>query len=378
MARPRIITVGAGYAGRSLLNRLDARRVDAELVLIDPSPVLSERVRWHERLATGAPETRPLASVLPERVEHVVARAVDVDPRAKTVTTSDGRTLHYDHLALTIGSVSAPGGDGGLVLEDGRIPSDARAVVVVGGGTAGVEVAAELAEARPGLTVHLVTPALLDGFCARALDHTRATFGRLGVTLHEGARVVGSSRRGVELDTGEELDADATLWCVGMSPVSVPTRAALPTDAQGRVVVRRDLSVPGFEGLWCAGDMARVEVGGAPLRAACAMAMPMGMHLADNLASVLRGASTADFRLRSPIVCVSLGRRDGLVQHYDARDRPTERVWTGRTAAWIKERIVRMTITLPRAESRLGVTLYRWMKSPPERPVALLTDAAAE
>ena len=82
----------------------------------------------------------------------------------------------------------------------------------------------------------------------------------------------------------------------------------------------------------------------------------------------------AEFRLRTPIVCVSLGRRDGLVQHLDARNQATERVWTGHAAAWIKEGIVRMTITLPRAESRLGVPLYTWPKSP-RHPLAMLPAA---
>jgi NADH dehydrogenase FAD-containing subunit len=370
MARPRIIVVGAGYAGRSLLARLAARRVDAELMLVDPSPTLTERVRWHERLATNTPDTRPLSDVMPARVEHVVARMVELDPHARTVTTSDGRSLAYDHLALTMGSASRAGA-AGAVLEDGGLPAEARAVAVVGGGATGVEVAAELAEARPELTVHLVAPTLLEGFCGRAVDHARAALERLGVTLHEGDRAAGAAGGRVVLASGDEVAADVALWCVGLEPARVPTHAALPLDARGRVVVAADLSVPGFEGLWCAGDQARVEVGGAPLRAACAVAMPMGMHLAGNLASVLRGAPAAAFRLRTPIACVSLGRRDGLVQHLDAQNMPTERVWTGRAAAWIKEGIVRMTIALPRAESRLRAPLYVWPKSP-QHPLTML------
>ena len=46
-------------------------------------------------------------------------------------------------------------------------------------------------------------------------------------------------------------------------------------------------------------------------------------------------------RFRYVIQCISLGRRDGLIQFVHADDTPHETVVTGRAAARVKELVVR-------------------------------------
>jgi len=46
-------------------------------------------------------------------------------------------------------------------------------------------------------------------------------------------------------------------------------------------------------------------------------------------------------RFRYYIQCISLGRRDGLIQLVDAHDRPHATVITGTAGARIKEQVVR-------------------------------------
>ncbi|MET0135727.1 MAG: oxidoreductase, partial [Kibdelosporangium sp.] len=83
---------------------------------------------------------------------------------------------------------------------------------------------------------------------------------------------------------------------------------------------------------------------GQELRMACATGLPSAQHLARVLAEKRAGP----LRFRYFNQCVSLGRRDGLIQFVRADDSPVERVLTGRAAALYKEAIVRGTVIFER------------------------------
>jgi NADH dehydrogenase len=73
----------------------------------------------------------------------------------------------------------------------------------------------------------------------------------------------------------------------------------------------------------------------------CATGLPTGRYVADVVATRLAGQEPAPLRFRYYIQCVSLGRRDGLIQVVDADDRPQDTVLTGVAAAAVKELVVR-------------------------------------
>jgi pyridine nucleotide-disulfide oxidoreductase len=82
-------------------------------------------------------------------------------------------------------------------------------------------------------------------------------------------------------------------------------------------------------------------------------------------AALLRGDETSDFSFGSFPYCVSLGRRDGLVEWRDIDGRPVRRVVTGRLGAALKEFICRSTIWALRLESRWPGR-WRWPEAPDE------------
>jgi hypothetical protein len=90
----------------------------------------------------------------------------------------------------------------------------------------------------------------------------------------------------------------------------------------------------------------------------------MGAHAGENVARVLRDREPKPFPFAIVIRCVSLGRKDGLVQFTAADDAPTGRVWTRRLAAFVKEMICQMTYWVMRGELKLGIRLYRWTGAP--------------
>ena len=78
----------------------------------------------------------------------------------------------------------------------------------------------------------------------------------------------------------------------------------------------------------------------------------MGAQVAENLARELRGHELEAFDYALLFYCVSLGRRDGLIQWADDSGALTGRILTGRRAALFKELICRSTVWALKLESK--------------------------
>lgn len=90
--------------------------------------------------------------------------------------------------------------------------------------------------------------------------------------------------------------------------------------------------------MYAVGDAAMVMgPGDKPLRMSCASGMPTAWQAADAIAARLTGGKLPHTPLRYFNQCISLGRREGLIQYVTADDRAVRAVLTGRFAAVYKE-----------------------------------------
>lgn len=106
--RARIVIIGAGAAGAAIANRLVARLEGASITILDSR---SEHI-YQPGLSLVAAGLKPPSYVLsrttdwlPREVTLVTEAARAIDPQAKTVTTSGGRSLPYDFLIVATGLV---------------------------------------------------------------------------------------------------------------------------------------------------------------------------------------------------------------------------------------------------------------------------------
>ena len=381
----RVVIVGAGYAGLMAAARL-ARHAAVSVTLVEPSDVFVERIRLHQWAAGQRPTGRPLRELLAKRVRWVQDRAAAIDLAARTVRVSGGEALVYDQLIVAVGSridrSRVPGAaEHCLSLETAAAAGQVRALArrggtlaVVGFGLTGVEAASELAEAYPGLRVRLVGRGRLDdALSPSAAAHVRTVMARLGAEVVEGVEVTAVHGDRLATTSGD-LACDACVWAGGFRAPELAARAGLPVAADGRVRVDAGLRALGRPEVLVVGDAAHAvsdgplqdlgrplaieAVTGPALRMACASAMPMGAHAADQVIRALTGKPPAPARIGLFGRCVSLGRRDGFVQRGEGEGlRPG--LLRGRVAAIIKEMVCRMTVVALRAEAR-GVGLYRW------------------
>jgi NADH dehydrogenase len=376
MIESTVTVIGAGYAGIVAANRVQASLTPGErgrvrVVVINATGDFVERVRLHE-LAAGARDsvTIPLAEMLHPDVEVVVGRvvAIDADARRLTIESASGvATRQYSTLVYAVGSVSALGAPGAeefahllgnpdgaetarVALAAGR--PDQR-VVVVGGGATGVEAAAEFAEQYPAASVTLLSRGgVLGNLGVGARRGVLRSLARLGVHVVEQASVARVLADGVSLEGGEVLPSDVTVWAASFAVPDLARTSGLPVDTIGRLLVDERLRVVGHPEIFGAGDAVRPpDSVGAHLRMGCAIAMPIGAHAADNVLAALRGGPLARLDVGFAAQCISIGRREGVIQLLTRADRPTALRITGRAGAWVKEWVCTVLATgAPRRE----------------------------
>lgn len=366
----RILVLGAGYAGL-VAARLTARHRDARVTLVNAGDRFVERVRLHQVAAGQQVRTRPITELLGDApVDLIVGRVTAIDTARREAELADGRRLGYDTLIYALGSTSnvdaVPGAaehaypvataeDAARLRE--RLTAGGM-IVVVGGGLTGIEAATELAETFPERTVRLLTADRLGATLSeRGRRHLRRVFARLGVEIREDARVTEVRADGLLLAEGEHMLADTVVWAAGFRVPDLARDAGFAVDEHGRMLVDPALHSVSHPEVYAIGDAAAMRrPDGQELRMACATAMPSARHAARALGDELDARAPGPFRFRYVNQCVSLGRRDALVQYVRADDTPVEFVLTGRIAALYKEAIVRGALVAQRHPALLALT----------------------
>ncbi|MER7111333.1 NAD(P)/FAD-dependent oxidoreductase [Streptomyces sp. NPDC000229] len=357
----RIIVLGGGYTGAVAAGRLARRlhRDDVAITLVNAEPDFVERVRLHQ-LAVGQDlRPRPFSEIFAGTgVELRIAKVtgVDVDRKAVAVVDANGgaEELAYDTLVYALGSVwndqGVPGAaehgyeiasrSGALRLRERLAGLDAgQPVVVVGGGLTGLEAASEIAEARPDLAVTLATfGGLGDWLSDKGRGHLRKVFGELGVTVHEHAAVTAVEADRVTTADGRAITSAVTVWTTGFAAHPIAKATALEVTGTGQIVVDSTMRSLSHPDVYAVGDAAMaMGPGDKPLRMSCASGVPATWQAVDAIAARLTGGKLPSTSIRYFNQCVSLGRKEGLIQYVTADDRAVSAALTGRLAALYKE-----------------------------------------
>ncbi|MFJ5934043.1 NAD(P)/FAD-dependent oxidoreductase [Streptomyces sp. NPDC093071] len=360
----RVLVLGAGYAGASAAGRLAKRlhRDDVEITLVDAEEDFVERVRNHQ-LATGQELGHRPFDVMFEgsgvRLKVAKVTALEADRRSVRVESAAGEEeLVYDTLLYALGSRWNDNGvqnaaeyaheissrAGALRLRshlDSLAPG--RKVLVVGGGLTGIEAVTEIAESRPDLDVALAARGGLGDWLSRkGAAHVRKVFGDLGITAHEHTTVTAVEADRVRTADGEDIATDATVWTTGFATHPIARAGGLQVTESGQIVVDAMMRSVSHPEVYVGGDAGRATGdAGKPLRMSCATGTPMAWQAVDAIAAELTGLKRPKVPLRYFNQCISLGRKDGLIQFVTADDTSKEQVLTGRTAAFYKELVCR-------------------------------------
>lgn len=347
---PKVVIVGAGYAGISAAKRL--ARGAAKVTMVNPRADFVERIRLHQLVAGTHSARLPLRSLLPASVTLLQGVAESVDTERGTLALTDGESVGFDYLIYAVGSRSrldaVPGASEHAVTVGGlaeayvtreRIAdlSSGSSITIVGGGLTGVELAAELAELN-NHAVRLVT----DGPIAASVsdngrDYIRQYLSALGVELLEHTAVSEVQEAKIVLADGRTLRSELSVLTAMFEVPTLARDSGLDVGTDDTLRVDRSLVSTSQPRVVGAGDASRID--GAPLRMSCQAALPLGAHAAETVLRLIEGVEPKPVRPKFTGQCISLGRRSALWQHSNLSDAATPFTVRGKPAAWIKGRI---------------------------------------
>ncbi|MCA6122460.1 NAD(P)/FAD-dependent oxidoreductase [Bradyrhizobium sp. WSM 1704] len=402
----RLVIIGAGFAGMyaalSAARLRDIRGVspeDLEIALVAPEPTLVVRPRLYE----PKPETltAPLLDVFNAiDVVYVQGSAEAVDTKARTVqivTNKDARkTLPYDRLVVATGSrlfrPNLPGlAEHGFSVDSladavaldrhlhglAKQPQSAvrNTVVVAGGGFTGIEAATEMPSRLRAILGNDVKPRVIivDRGAAIAPDMGAGprpiiedAMRKLGVEGRFGAGVAEVSKSGVTLSNGEHIEAATVIWAAGIRAAPLTAQIPAERDNFGRLLVDRDLRVPGVADVFATGDAARAACDDAGNYAlmSCQHATRMGAFAGNNAAAELLGVPTKPYHQKGYVTCLDLGEAGALF----TRGWEREVTMVGDVAKKTKQEINTVWIYPPQAERAAALA-----SADPER----VTDVSA-
>ncbi len=400
MKKTKIIIAGGGFAGLYAAKYLDkhlARRAGIEVTLIARENFILFTPMLHEA-AAGDLAPGDIVNSLRRILRHVnvvEADIQDVDLKARKVRCVHGLNrdeleLEFDHLLLTLGSETNFFDNAGIrdwavtmknlsdaallrnrmvaFLEEATLEADADVrrqwltFVIAGGGFAGVETAGavndfvrDTAKFYPGLGDEEIRVVVIHpgNYLLPELgeDLGRYAEGKLRerkVELVKGARVASYDGWVVTLNNGISIPAATLIWTAGVKPS--PVVAALPcAKEKGRIVADQYLQVPGFPGLWTAGDSAAVPDGyetGVFFPPTAQHGMREAVVAAQNIERTILGEALKPFRYRTMGMLASIGHHTGVASVFGLK-------FSGFIAWWMWRSIY--LAKLPRLAKKLRV-----------------------
>ena len=400
----RLLIIGAGFAG--MYAALSAARLrdiqgvspeELEIALIAPEPTLVVRPRLYE----PKPETltAPLLDVLKAiDVGYIQGSAETVNTEALTVqiSTPNGtrKTLSYDRLVIATGSrlfrpnipglaehgFSVDSLDDAVTLDkhlhglaDRPAVNGRDTVVVAGGGFTGIEAATELParlraifgqNARTRVIIVERNGAIAPDMGEGSRPVIEQALRKLGVETRLGTGVASLDKSGVTLSTGEHIETETVIWAAGIRAAPLTAQIPAERDNFGRLLVDRDLRVPGVAGVFATGDAARAacdDEGNYALMS-CQHATRMGAFAGNNAAAELLGVPTRPYHQKAYVTCLDLGEAGALFTR--GWERKVEMV--GDVAKKTKQEINTVWIYPPRAERAAALA-----SADPERVTSL-------
>lgn len=353
---PRIVIIGAGFAGLACARGL--KQAKADITLIDrENHHLFQPLLYQVATAALSPAqiAAPVRSVLSKQWNTTVMldSVTGIDRVNRTVLVENGNPVPFDYLVVATGarhsyfgkdewSALAPGikniDDATrvrrnilLAFEEAEAePDDARreallTFAVIGGGPTGVEMAGSIAEVarhsikcdfrrinprdakvvliEAGERLLVTMPPELSAAAKRSLEC-------MGVEVRLGTRVDNITEDGV-CAGGMFMPCATKIWAAGVQASPAAQWLGVAGDRQGRVAVREDMTLAEEPNIYVLGDTAAFTPTGAerPLPGIAPVAKQAGQHTARALIARIEGRTPPKFMHRHYGNLATIGRK---------------------------------------------------------------------
>jgi len=355
--RPRVVIVGAGFAGLQAALHLAGKPVD--VLLIDRrNHHTFQPLLYQVALAALSPGdiAQPIRSIFRNRrnVEVLMDEVVGINTEAKTVQLRSSATMPYDYLILATGSTHSyfghdawePFAPGLKTVEDAieirrRILlafelAERQALehgshpplnfVVIGGGPTGVELAGAISDisrlymredfrhidpSKAHVIVVEGAPRILASYPEDLSRKATEELHGLGVEVRTGSQVT-DVQPGYVIANGQRIESVVTLWAAGVQASPLGKMLGAETDKKGTIFVDPFLNPPDHPEIFVCGDLANVTENGRRIPGVAQPAMQMGTHAAKEILADLAGKSRTPFHYFDKGDIATVGRHNAV------------------------------------------------------------------
>lgn len=356
MSKPKIVVLGAGYAGlkttRELTKQLSPE--EADIVLINKHNYHYESTWLHE-VAAGTINPNQARFMItdavdPNRVRLIYDEVEKVDKEDQRIILENGE-ITYDYLVIALGFKSNTFGIKGMEenafsivdIDSSRLirdhlelqfakhttenPDEDLTILVGGAGFTGIELLGELAERVPRLCkqydvdrsqVKIINveamPSILPMFDKELVAYAKESLENRGVEFRLGAAIKECKPDSFIIgDDKEEIKADTIIWTGGVTGSPVLSESGFEI-TKGKVTVDGDMRAPGEENIFILGDCAWVmdENTGKPFPPTAQAAIQHADTCANNIVSLMKGGAMEQFHFDDKGTVASLGVTDGI------------------------------------------------------------------
>ncbi len=276
----RVVVVGGGYGGITVAKGLDPV---ADVILVEQKDQFV-----HHAAALRAAVDDVWGNTIFMPYSYLLDRGEVIQG---TVSKIEGTTVHIygqepieaDYVVIATGSsypfpakhVSSHNSVAKARIEQlhDNLQS-AKSVLLVGGGTVGLEFAGELVSSFPDLDIQIVekeTEILSSaGYTKELRDVVSSQVEELGITIHAGSKLAYQphspagelGRFQVETEDGTSIEADIWFQCYGSQPATgflAGTEYANLLNLDGTIKVNQYLQVDGHNHVYAVGDITDIE-----------------------------------------------------------------------------------------------------------------------
>lgn len=340
MKTPHVVIIGGGFGGLSAAKVLS--RKNLKVTLVDKRNYhLFQPLLYQVAMAGLSPAeiAYPLRALLSKTQVNVLLGEVQEISKAEKWIRTEANKIEYDYLILACGSTytyfNSPQWEPFapslktieqateirrrvfLAFEKAEREADQRkqnaylTFVVVGGGPTGVELAGSLGEItrysiyqdfkniksqQTKIILIEAGPRILPSMTEALSQDAMRQLQELGVEVWLNSKVSDLSTEGITV--GEKhIPCTTILWAAGVAANPLNKTLQVELDKQGRVIVSKNLSVPGHPEIFVIGDQAHYEWGleRAPLPGLAPVAMQQGRFVARLINRHSQNLSTEEY-----------------------------------------------------------------------------------
>ncbi|MGD1822824.1 MAG: NAD(P)/FAD-dependent oxidoreductase [Pleomorphochaeta sp.] len=320
-----VVVVGGGISGLKLIKDLSNNK-EIKLILIEPKDYIEvpyAQLRALVEPQTFSPKIREKYSVLIKNVQHIMTKAKKIDDNKLILANKE--EVSFDYLVIATGtsfrnwpylksSVKNIEKRQKEVEESALELENASSVLIIGGGSVGVELAGEIAYKYKNKEITIVdnNPRILNGLNEKMTKRSTEILNDMGVKIINNTRLIKDKEGFYKDKTGKKYQADIIYQAVGVNINSNWVKTSnIPLNERKAIEVEPDLRVKGYNNIFAIGDINDVP----ELKLGALATMQAGLT-AKNIVKLINDPEKPlkKYKPSKPMSFIPIGKKLGAVQ----------------------------------------------------------------